>query len=286
MRIGVLMLPFVLGMALVYFFAGTTEAKAYGIAALMLPLALIYIFRPQLEWWWYTRYPRGIDKAMRVFLERMFPYYEGLNTEERTRFEQRMFMYQLSKSYEARELKTIPDDFKGFIAANAVMLSFGLKEYLSPKFENIIFNPGPFVSPVFATPHVCESFEDGDFGGMLFAFDAIRLDVFRQAGAYNVVLHELTNVLWKQMGWSEKDFLEYATTDNISRMAAARGLTLAQIGAIIGKPKLNFFAVAVEHFFCAPRAFQEAAPLLYGAVAMRLNQDPVEGERISSPIED
>lgn len=270
------MLPFVVGMVLVYFQAATIEARAYGIAALMLPVALIYIFKPQLEWWYYTRYPRRVERAMRMYLERLFPYYGRLGAEERVRFEQRMFMYQLSKSYEARELKTIPDDFKGFIAANAVMLSFGLAEYLSPKFENIVFNPGPFVSPAFPQPHVCESFEDGEFGGMLFAFDAIRLDVFEDRSTYNVVLHELANVLWKQMGWSEKDFLEYATTDNISRMAQARGLSLPQIGAILGQPRLDFFAVAVEHFFMVPVAFQAAAPLLYGAVATRLNQDPIE----------
>lgn len=272
--IGLLMLPFVVGMVLVYVLAGTTEAKAYGIAALMLPLALIYIFKPQIEWWYYSRYPRGVDKGLRMYLERLFPYYQRLGVAERVRFEQRMFMYQLSKSYEARELKTIPDDFKGFIAANAVMLSFGLEDYLSPKFENIIFNPGPFVSPAIAVPHVCESFEDGEFGGMLFAFDAIRLDVFGDRSQYNVVLHELANVLWKQLGWSEKDFLGYATPENIGRLAQARGLSLVEIRALLGKPSLNFFAVLVEHFFMVPVALREQLPALYAELVTRLRQDP------------
>ncbi|MGB0985487.1 MAG: zinc-dependent peptidase [Saprospiraceae bacterium] len=270
-----LTLPFLIIAGLAYFYLEDTNTKAIIIGLSFLPLTIMYIFRPQLEWWWYTRNPQRVAKPMRSVLLKFFPYYNNLSEENKILFEQRMFMFMLSKSYQKKVIETIPEDLKGLIAANAIMLTFGLEKYLSPKFENIIFYPNKFPSPAIKEFHACESFEDGDFGGMIFAIDHIML-AMRSEGQYNVVLHELANVLWKEEGWSEKDFLEIATPQNLQKLANIRGFKLAQVRTLLGKPSINFYAVLIEHFFAEPQNFQAIFPNLYKNIANRLNQNPLK----------
>lgn len=276
-----LTLPFLAIAGLAYFYLEDTTTKATVIAVSFLPLTIMYIFRPQLEWWWYTRNPQRVAKPMRSVLLKFFPYYKNLSEDNKIRFEQRMFMYMLSKSYQKKIIETIPEDLKGLIAANAIMLTFGLKEYLSPKFENIIFYPNKFPSFAIKEFHACESFEDGDFGGMIFAVDHI-IPSMRSEGQYNIVLHELVNVLWKGEGWSEKDYLEIATPQNLQKLANIRGFKLPQVRALLGKPSINFYALLVEHFFAEPQNFQALFPNLYKNIANRLNQNPLEK---SNPVQ-
>ena len=270
-----LTLPFLIIAGLAYFYLEDSTTKATVIGVCFLPLTIMYIFRPQLEWWWYTRNPQRVAKPMRSVFLKFFPYYKNLSEDNKIRFEQRVFMYMLSKSYQKKIIETIPEDLKGLIAANAVMLTFGLEEYLSPKFENIIFYPNKFPSFSIKEFHACESFEDGDFGGMIFAVDHI-IPSMRSEGQYNIVLHELTNVLWKGQGWSEKDYLDIATSQNLQKLANIRGFKLPQVRALLGKPSINFYAVLIEHFFAEPQNFQAIFPNLYKNIANRLNQNPLE----------
>ena len=91
---------------------------------------------------------------------------------------------------------------------------------------------------------------------------------------YNIIIHEYANALWKLNNWSEKDFLEYVTPQNLQILAKIRGLSLVQVQQILGKPTLNFFAVAIEHFFYNPTALKEHIPALYKEISSKLNQDP------------
>jgi len=249
--------------------------KAYTVGAAIIPLVLIYIFRPQIEWWWFSRNPQSLHPKMREIIQQVFSFYGKLSPENKERFEHRMTLYMHSKTYEKIIIEVIPEDLKGLIAANQIKLTFGLEEYLSPKFEVIVFYPNRFPSPTINDFHASEVFEDGDFGGMIFAIDHI-MPGLQSSKEYNAVMHELVNLLWIQKKWSPTDFTEFATPQNMMKLAKIRGISTQQIKKFLGKPKINFYAVVVEHFFANPKGFQNLLPELYNLVSKKLNQNPLE----------
>ncbi len=270
-----LSMPFIIIGIIAALLIDDPQTRAYSVAACIVPLVFAYIFRPQIEWWWFTRNPPKLHKKMRGVLDRFFPMFSKLSQENRLRFENRMALYMLSKSYEKKVIDVVPEDLKGLIAANAIQLTFGLEEYLSPKFETIVLYPSQFPSPTIPKFHASEVFKDGDFGGLIFALDHI-IPGLRDSQRYNIVMHEFVNLLWIQNEWSEKAFLEHATPRNLLLLAKIRGMSLAQVQKYLGKPTINFFAVAIEHFFAKPESFKKLLPDLYKTISKQLNQDPLE----------
>jgi Mlc titration factor MtfA (ptsG expression regulator) len=275
-----LVVPFVLIIIITGIFVENINIKAIIIGLCIVPIILANIFKPQIDWWYYQRHPQMLHPKMRNFVLQFMPYYVGLSDEFKIRFEQRMSLIMLSKSYEKRGMDSIPEDLKGWIAANIAKLTFGLEKYLFPKYEVVVLSDKKFLSPEIPTFHASEVFEDGAFGGVIFAADYL-INALQQQSQYNIIIHEYTNALWKINKWSEKDFLAYATPENLLILAKIRGLSLAQIQNILGTPKINFFAVAVEHFFANPKELNDYIPALYKEISLKLNQDPLLS---SSPL--
>lgn len=266
-------IPFFLAITAVFFLIEDTSTKSIFILILFMPIVLAFVFKPQIDWWGYKRNPPLLHSKMRMILERFSTYYQKLNADNRTRFEQRMSLFMLSRSYESKGVEVIPEDLKGLIGATFTKLTFGLEQYLTPKHEVVVLYHQKFRTPLIKTPHTSEVFEDGQFGGTIFSLDFI-VPGLQKPASYNIVLHEFANIVWQQEGWSEKDFIAYATPQNLALLAKIRKINLDNIQRTLGKPKLNFFAVVVEHFFAAPQHFKTLLPELYQEVANKLNQDP------------
>jgi Mlc titration factor MtfA (ptsG expression regulator) len=254
-------------------FVENVTVKATVIGFCVLPIMLLVMFKDQLDWWYYKRNPQMLHSKMRVIVERFMPYFSNLLGDSRIRFEQRMSLLMFSKTYEKKGMDVVPEDLKGWIAANITKLTYGLNKYIFPKFEIIVIYPQKFSSFKIKEFHTSEVFEDGSFGGVIFALDHV-MSSLQNPNEYNIIIHEYTNALWKLNDWSEKDFLEYATPQNLQILAKIRGLSLIQIQKYLGKPTLNFFAVVIEHFFNNPKALKEYLPDLYKEISLKLNQDP------------
>ena len=269
-----LAIPFILIIIITAIFVDDTTIKAATIGFCVVPLVLGAIFKDQIDWWYYKRNPQVLHPKMRNFVERFMPYFTKLSDDSRVRFENRMSLLMFSKTYEKKGMDVIPEDLKGWIAANITKLTYGLNEYLFPKFEIIVLYPQKFPSPNIKTFHTSEVFEDGSFGGVIFAVDHL-MSSLQNPKQYNIIIHEYANALWKLNDWSEKEFLEHVTPQNLHALANIRGLSLDQVQQFLGKPKINFFAVAIEHFFYNPNALKEYIPDLYKEISFKLNQDPV-----------
>lgn len=268
-----LAIPFLLIIALTAVFVDDTTTKAIVIAACVVPIGLAYMFKPQIDWWYYKRNPQMLHPKMREVLLRFSKYFEQLQGDTRIRFEQRMFMVMESRAYEKKGLETIPEDLKGLIASVYTKLTLGLEEYFTPNYEMVVLYPKKFPSPKIPFFHTSEVFEDGHNGGVIFAVNH-AVNALQNPNHYNIVMHEFANLLWKIRDWDEKAFLEFATEENLIAMAKIRGFSFPQIKEFIGKPQINFYAVAIEHFFAVPDSFKQFLPELYQAIASQLNQDP------------
>ena len=80
-------------------------------------IALVHVFSPQINWWWYTRYPKDLDGPIIQFLERFDLYYQQLAPMARIRFRQRMALFMMGNEYMPQGWESVPADVEAIIAA-------------------------------------------------------------------------------------------------------------------------------------------------------------------------
>ena len=127
---------------------------------------------PQIDWWWYERYPPDVDAPVKKMLDKMNPFYNRLNETEKKKFRNRLQLFVTATNFMPKGWEKIPEDAKYAIAANAIQLNFHKEEFLFPQYENIVVYPSPFPSPQYPEHfHPSEVFRKD--GVMLFSAEQI-----------------------------------------------------------------------------------------------------------------
>lgn len=242
---------------------------SWWIAPWAILLAVVYIMSPQIDWWWYQRYPPKLPEPMVRMLLATMPYFQKLPSEQKTKFCTRMAMYM-----EANEMRKqgpdadpMPEDVKAVVAASVVQLTFGMEDYLLNKFEHIIVYPHPFPSPQYKVWHACENYlEDGC---ILFSAEQLMAGFAAPQKYFHIGLYEYTKVMkichpglrfpdWGNDAWDKLFAISRFPKDAIEKW--------------VGLPDLDVDAVAVAHYFVFPQKFKEIMPQEYEALADLLGQ--------------
>lgn len=243
-------------------------------------VALVFVFRQPIHWYWYCQNPPPIAPEMIAILEHKMPYFRHLSNDNKRLFLKRMSLFMMAKEMESlNEDENLPADIRGLIAATAVQINLGKIEFLFPEFKKIIVHPSLFLSAEFNKQfHGSETFIDPDYKGdscQVFAGDRLMHSFNDARTGYNIVLHEMANV------FLNKQSLEYIEntlkTDReiLKHFATIRGFNYNQIIEYTNNPPMSFFGLAVEHFFFNPTKFKEVLPDLYEALTKALNQNPI-----------
>ena len=91
----ILALPFAVTFALVLYW--TFEKNDVMLSYWMIPpficIAIIYIFHPQIDFWWHKRNPPPIDRSIIDWLETYSPYYKKLEVPVKIKFLKRLSIY-------------------------------------------------------------------------------------------------------------------------------------------------------------------------------------------------
>jgi hypothetical protein len=214
-----------------------------------------------------------IDSA----LTKRFPYYVAINSTEKERFIHRI------KNFIAAKIFFIHDE-SGFkempilISAAAIQLTFGLKKYLLPSFENIHVFPEEF----FRSNNMGVCFLEGNVSGNNINLSWKHfLRGYRETGdGQNVGLHELAHALYYQtfvvgknvddnFKGSFGDFINYGDKAYHTEKTVAGGL----YSDYAVKDFQEFWAESAEIFFERPAQMKEFYPELYEAMKTLLKQD-------------
>ena len=137
----ILALPFLIGMAFAFYLALFKDTTyAVYVVPCVVVLAIIYIFSPQIDWFWYQRNPPTLPVKLRAFFEKHSFFYQQLQREEdRQLFHQRVALFKIATDFKSPEEDTaVSEDLRVAIAACAVPLTFHLPEFLLPKFETVV----------------------------------------------------------------------------------------------------------------------------------------------------
>jgi|TARA_B110000285_G_C15037487_1_gene570107 Mlc titration factor MtfA (ptsG expression regulator) len=251
-----------------------------------LGIALVYVFRQPIHWYWYCKNPPPIAPQMITILERKVPYYQNLSLDNKRHFLKRMSLFLMAKEMESiNEDQDFPADFKGLLTASAVQVNFGQERFLFPEFHKVLVHPGLFLSAVINKQfHGSETFIDPDFKGhscQIFAGDRLLHAFNEPKSGYNIAIHEMANAFASNHDISKVEGEMKSNPKLLEYFAIIRGFNYHQAIEYTKNPSLSHFGLAVEHFYYNPKAFEVVLPKLFELLCETLNQNPLNAE---SPV--
>lgn len=256
----VISIPFLILTAIfAYITLEKNENYSIYIIIFVLILSVIYTFSPQINWWWYKRYPPEIDQQMRNLLIKHHSFYNGLSVNDKQRFRNRMALYMMAVEFMPKGWEQLPEDIKGVLAANIVQMTFRQTDFLLPKFERIVVYTTPFPSPQFPEKlHASELFEED--GVFLFSAQQIMWAFLQPKQYYNLVLHEYVKAY--QLSYPNKTY-PIVDKEDWGSLEKISGFTVEKVEGIIGLSSIDPTIVSGTLFFTHSEKYKQIAPQLY-----------------------
>lgn len=219
---------------------------------------------------------------LHAILCKYFVYYKELSEEEQQRFLTRLQAFMKSKTYAipaAEGYREMPI----LVSASAIQLTFGLKDFMLPWYENICVHPREYikVNPLRTLT--------GNVSGKTITLSWKHFfDDYQTKNGVNVGLHEMAHALQMQHEYfykqKDNDFRSiydlFESLDAHTRSMVRTGGNHLYTDYALSSTD-EFWASSVELFFEQPEMLNIYYPQVYTIVKTLLNQDP--GESASHP---
>jgi Mlc titration factor MtfA (ptsG expression regulator) len=248
---------------------------AYCLIPIIGLVAVIYTLSPQIDWWWWQKYPLQLDEPIKKWLEKSFAFYQQLSDLNKKRFEHRLALFLRGTEYIGQGVETVPEEIKAMSAINAVWVGFGQKDFLFPNHQRVIFYRGAFPSIQNPTFHASEVFTDERDGGLILSAPHLMESMNDMVNFYNIGLHEYAAAF--QQTYPEKTMP--APPDELvwEKLSLVSGVNCHLLPAYMGTPTVDAARVGIVYFLAFPARFQAVFPEWYDALQHYLNLNPMNG---------
>lgn len=253
-------IPFIIG-ALSFLYHAWEHDGEYGLwmAPFLVIAAMIWVFSPQINWWWYSKRPPALEAGVLDALVRYVPFYQKLDASDRQRFCDRLALTRMSTDFTTKGMPddtALPPDIMSAIATQSVIATWHKTAFIFDKLENVVVSPGPFLTPEHPYYHNAETFEPESC--LLFSAKA-ALDAFiRPTQMFNVVLHEYVKAAFAKYG-SPTVALDENAWDSFEKIS---GWNRQTIESAIGLAGIDPLPVAVCHYYLFADQFRKEMPEL------------------------
>jgi len=250
--------PFVGGALFYLYLAWKDSDHAPKIIPFVVAAALIWVFAPQINWWWYSRNPPALPPGLRALLERCSVFYLRLDAAEKKRFRERTALFMMGTEWTPMGWpdETVPPDVQFALATQAVTLTFNRPRFLFDKFEKVVVYPLPFPSPEHDVVHTSELYQED--GCLLFSAEQL-MQAFMQPGVmYNIGLHEYAKAF--VLTYPHETYPDLTADDTWDNLQAASRMSLEHIESVVGLPIEDPLPVAIHHYFTFPDSFRAVLP--------------------------
>lgn len=251
----ILMLPFISGTLLFLYLAWTVDNSYAGwmIPCLVIS-ALIYILKPEIDWWWHNKRPPRLPDGVVRLLERFCAFYQKLDANGQQRFRDRVALFQMGTDWMpmAWQEDELPGDVLLAISTQAVILTWNKPVFLFEKFEKIIVYPLAFPTLNYQFLHASELHEED--GCILFSAQHLMEGFLKPGQFYNVALHEYAKAF--AISYPAEPWPDFNTDDVWTRLETASGMSRAHVEQVIGLSDVAALPVAIHHYFTFPEQFR------------------------------
>ena len=243
----------------------------YAVPGALL-FAVAFVFRPELEWAYYRRYPSDLGAPVVKLLETKLPgYYARLSEGERLALRQRTELTASGLDFkpQTQEATTLPADFAALLAIQLARLTVGLspKHTIPQPFEIVVVYRHPFPSRQFPEHvHNSELYEED--GVVLLSLHQALPAAMDPSEYFNIALYEWVRACGIAWGVPEvEDLPDYATA-----LDAVLGREPYWVRDAIGLPDEAIDDTAVLQVLRLdfPEAFAETYPALHDRLAVAL----------------
>ena len=224
----------------------------------------------------YYPFPRKLTENKKSILRNEFHFYKNLSEKRKLYFEHRTSTFLTKYQFVGNEISVDNDEVKMIIAGTYVMLTFGMRQYLTTVFDKIIIYPSIYYSTV------NQQYHKGEFNphlkSIVFSWSDFLSGHQITNNNINLGLHEFTHALHisaKKRQYSsdviftdefnsildylqDADFRQKMLNDNYFRDYAYEN-------------QFEFLAVLLEHFFETPHDFKHFYPELFEHVRRMIN---------------
>lgn len=259
----ILALPF--AALLLYFISfllsDTHDLRASWAVIPLIALVLIYLFQPQIDYWWLNKRPVEIDENVLKLIARTNENYRTLSDEWKDEFHKRLLLYVNARSFSAKGMEKdsdVPYDIKFMIAQIPVFLTLKEKDFLLKGIDRIILYKHAFPSPRYRFLHTAETHNED--GVVLFSLEHAEAAFFHPDQFYNVAWHAFAEsyiILRGVNFFPETDDLVWTRIEDIS------GLDKDKIIKTIGYESFDPLVTVITCFFCYRNRFKEVWPEMY-----------------------
>lgn len=206
------------------------------------------------------------------------PYFHRLDEEQQDKFLFRTYLFHKSKRFHYVGVQPKPE-MPVLISAVAAQLTLGLEKFTLNYFRNIYVLEHDYHYGDYSLPFVGHV----DGSGIYLSWDSFLAGLRFNPDSNHVGLHEMAHALayvnFVTKTEEDKRFIkEFRNFSKVARpvfqeMQRGRKTLLGDYAATNYH---EFWAVSVEMFFENPVRFKHELPEVYAAMAVLLNQDPIE----------
>lgn len=259
----VIAIPFALMLCYVLyesFLDNNSDFLIYGLLPVVV-LILIYLFQPQINYWWLSRNPIELDKKVITMLDNTNPSYAQMTPEERQDFDNRLGLYAEGNAFTAKGMEQdyeVPYDVKMMTGQIPVTMMWNKKDRYLAKFERIVIYKHPFPSPKHRFLHTAET--DIEDGVIIFSLENMEQAFFNPIKYFNVAWWAYADAFIKaypQQDYPELDDSIWNTIEKVS------GFTLERLQNILGYKTLDPLPIMIVCYFLNGAIFHEKTPHLY-----------------------
>lgn len=252
-----LAVPFIaLALVALYLTWEVDETYSLWIIPPVITSALIYVFSPQINWWWYQRTPPKMDPMVKTLLGKYLKFYDNLSPEDKKKFDHRLGLYQLSVEYMPQGMEGVPPDVRGLIAACPIWLTFNREDFLFPKFENIVVYNHAFPSPQHPESlHSSEIFEED--GVIILSLEHFMPGFLETEKYYHIGLHEYAKVFINSYPDEKYPSFDDSFWNKIEQI---NGLKREALEGFIGLKNIPTLPIGIVYHFVFPEKFATVFP--------------------------
>ena len=255
-----LALPFIIILAFfAYNILNDVEYEYFAWALVPITfLVLIYLFQPQIDYWWLDKNPVEIDEKVLKMLKETNPRYQNYSEKDRKEFDKRLVLYLEGKEFLAKGMEQdfeVPYDVRNLLAQIPVTMTMNKKDFLLKDFDRIIVYKHAFPSPRFKFLHTVETHvEDGI---IIFALDHAEAAFFSPDQYYNVAWHAYAEAYIKT--FPNQDYPEIVDSDWV-KVESTLGYDKTSILKTLGFETMDLMPVLITCYFLKPERFNKLAP--------------------------
>ncbi len=241
-------------------------------------LEMVYVMRHKKPFFvhFYLKLKKLTPKQQSI-LRLQFSFYNKLSGKQQLYFEHRVCSFIADKTFIGREGLILSDEVKSLIAATAIMLTFGFRDFYIGLIDKIFVYPNAFYSKT------RQEYHKGEFNPKLKALVLSWTD-FKQGynvgdDNLNLGIHEFTHAIHLN-SMKEKDVSSTIFRDSFNELTnlltsndllRKKLITSRYFREYAFTNQFEFVAVLVEYFIETPEELKNQFPKIYYKVKQMLN---------------